>query len=157
DTKVGRLMKKISVLQFSEDRHGIVERSVKLIKQYKGMMERAQENGEAVSPRVEKTTETSTLAMESTIISTVVQPTPMEIDTEITTLESVQSETREVQVDTLASSNNDVTDTSAPAPEAVVAAVAAIVETGAFSVARSSESVEPQENGKSTEPDSTIV
>ncbi|KAF9320874.1 hypothetical protein BG003_004431 [Podila horticola] len=48
DTKIGRLMKKISVLQYSQDRFQIVERSVKLIKQYKAMMEKAQENGEGV-------------------------------------------------------------------------------------------------------------
>jgi len=41
-------MKKISVLQYSQDRFQIVERSVKLIKQYKAMMEKAQENGEGV-------------------------------------------------------------------------------------------------------------
>ncbi|KAG0016245.1 hypothetical protein BGZ80_009348 [Entomortierella chlamydospora] len=49
DTKIGRLMKKISVLQFSRDEHKVVERSIKLIKQYKSMMEKAQENGETVS------------------------------------------------------------------------------------------------------------
>ncbi|KAF9972050.1 hypothetical protein BGZ65_010046, partial [Modicella reniformis] len=45
---------KISALQFSQDPHQIVERSVKLIKQYKNMMEKAHENSEAVNP-LEKT------------------------------------------------------------------------------------------------------
>ncbi|KAG0344617.1 hypothetical protein BG004_004304 [Podila humilis] len=45
DTKIGRLMKKISVLQYSPDRFHIVERSLKLMKQYKAMMVKAQEDG----------------------------------------------------------------------------------------------------------------
>ncbi|GJJ74399.1 hypothetical protein EMPS_06757 [Entomortierella parvispora] len=51
DTKIGRLMKKISCMQFSRDTNHIVERSNKLLRQYKAMMDKALENGGAASPR----------------------------------------------------------------------------------------------------------
>ncbi|KAI8601594.1 hypothetical protein EDD21DRAFT_353539 [Dissophora ornata] len=105
DTKIGRLMKKISALQFSKDSHHIVDRSIKLIKQYKSMMEKAQENGgggEVVSP-IEKSTDVTT-----TPAATEQQPVGI--------IEGMKPQT------------NHVLDVP-PAPEAVVAAVAAIVET----------------------------
>ncbi|KAF9194691.1 hypothetical protein BGZ49_003132 [Haplosporangium sp. Z 27] len=114
DTKIGRLMKKISALQFSQDPRRIVERSVALIKQYKTMMEKAQENGEAVSPS-ERAIEVAT---------------PVETKSEI-------SDQKPIGVDGVVSDgvkplapivSNHVLDVP-PTPEAVVAAVAAIVET----------------------------
>ncbi|KAG0042803.1 hypothetical protein BGZ83_012155 [Gryganskiella cystojenkinii] len=50
DTKIGRLMKKISGMQFSRDQYHIVDRSNKLLQQYKTMMEKAQESGGTASP-----------------------------------------------------------------------------------------------------------
>ncbi|KAF9429381.1 hypothetical protein BGZ76_001377 [Entomortierella beljakovae] len=123
DTKIGRLMKKISVLQFSKDPHRIVERSIKLIKEYKAMMEKAQENGEAVSPS-EKTTETATPV--ETASSTKDQK-PIGVD-------GVISEGVKPEAPIVSSHILDVP----PVPEAVVAAVAAIVETNTLALSESS-------------------
>ncbi|KAG0319368.1 hypothetical protein BGZ99_005139 [Dissophora globulifera] len=127
DTKIGRLMKKISILQFSQDPHQIVDRSVKLIKQYKIMMEKAQENGGAggpVSPS-EQSADASIKAIEDK--ASVVGKKPVGIVegviSEGVVLEGVKPQTP------IASSH--ILDVP-PAPEAVVAAVAAIVETSAL-------------------------
>ncbi|KAF9112969.1 hypothetical protein BGX27_002443 [Mortierella sp. AM989] len=114
DTKIGRLMKKISALQFSQDPRRVVERSVKLIKQYKTMMEKAQENGETASPS-EKATETAT-PVEA--IPAAAEQKPIGVD-------GVLSEGVMPQAPIV---SNHVLDIP-PVPEAVVAAVAAIVET----------------------------
>ncbi|KAI1315123.1 hypothetical protein EDD11_001270 [Mortierella claussenii] len=100
DTKIGRLMKKISALQCSQDPHRIIERSVSLIKQYKGMMERA----DVLTPQESK--------VEAT------EQRPAGID-------KVESEDVTPKTSSVPSHALD----APPAPEAVVAAVAAIVET----------------------------
>ncbi|KAF9953453.1 hypothetical protein BGZ72_005402 [Mortierella alpina] len=114
DTKIGRLMKKISALEFSQDPHHIVERSVKLIKQYKIMMEKAQENGEVIGSTAK--------AAEATgpIKTTVSFPDFKNGDSESAVLSVTKSQQPIVPTHIL-----DVP----PIPEAVVAAVAAIVET----------------------------
>ncbi|KAG0206050.1 hypothetical protein BGX28_002460 [Mortierella sp. GBA30] len=114
DTKVGRLMKKISALQFRQDPHKIVERSMNLIKQYKAMMERAQENGEGLSSAV-KAAETIS-ASTRTIVSF------PEHKTEVATVAATVAATQSPIVPA------HILDVP-PTPAAVVAAVAAIVET----------------------------
>ncbi|KAF9928741.1 hypothetical protein BGZ67_006784 [Mortierella alpina] len=114
DTKIGRLMKKISALQFSQDPHHIVERSIKLIKQYKIMMEKAQENGEGIGS-------TAKAAEATGPIKTTVSFTNFKNgDSESAVLSAAKSQSPIVPTHIL-----DVP----PIPEAVVAAVAAIVET----------------------------
>lgn len=110
-------MKKISVLQFSRDPHQIVDRSVKLIKQYKSMMEKAQENGEAASP-AEKTVETPVATVTPVDKAAIAAQKPVGV-------EGVVSDGVKPQAPIVSSHILDVP----PAPEAVVAAVAAIVGT----------------------------
>ncbi|KAG0276716.1 hypothetical protein BGZ96_003171, partial [Linnemannia gamsii] len=117
ETKIGRLMKKISALQFSRDPHQIVDRSVKLIKQYKSMMEKAQENGEAASP-AEKTVETPVATVTPVDKAAIAAQKPVGV-------EGVVSDGVKPQAPIVSSHILDVP----PAPEAVVAAVAAIVGT----------------------------
>ncbi|KAG0242764.1 hypothetical protein B0O80DRAFT_531899 [Mortierella sp. GBAus27b] len=112
DTKIGRLMKKISVLQFSQDPRRIVERSIKLINQYKSMMEKAQENGGAISP-TEKAADTPASAETKAIIA------------EQKPIEPEGSLANGTKLSTVSSHAVDV----APAPEAAVAVVTTIVET----------------------------
>ncbi|KAF9919294.1 hypothetical protein BX616_009326 [Lobosporangium transversale] len=114
DTKIGRLMKKISALQFSQDPHQIVERSLNLIKQYKSLMEKAQETGESGSP-LEKITDVTT--PKETVLSTLEQKV-------ITTEEDVPGNSR-----ALASDASNHTMDTLPAPAAIVAALTAIVDT----------------------------
>ncbi|KAF9581708.1 hypothetical protein BGW38_001174, partial [Lunasporangiospora selenospora] len=118
DTKIGRLMKKISLLQFSQDQYRIVDRSVQLIRAYKSMMEKAQENGETASP-AERTTDTQ---MTQDVSSTTT------VTTTTTTSSSKVSEPQAASESSAPAPGASTLD-SAPAPEAVVAAVAAIVET----------------------------
>lgn len=103
-------MKKIAALQFSQDPHHIVDRSARLIQTYKALMEKAQENGEGVSP-TERTAQsehahtTTTLAdqkAKSVVLDAVKAPSPL-----------ISSHVLDIP----------------PTPESVVAAVAAIVET----------------------------
>ncbi len=122
-------MKKISALKFSQDQHKIVDRSVKLIKQYKSMMEKAQENGDAVSPTTEKATESSTPIVDATSVVAALEPNA--IGTEQEASEATKPE--EGSTAPLANSNKLYAEPTAPAPEAVVAAVAAIVETNTLS------------------------
>ncbi|KAF9272870.1 hypothetical protein BGZ68_002018 [Mortierella alpina] len=114
DTKIGRLMKKISALEFSQDPHHIVERSIKLIKQYKIMMEKAQENGEGIG----LTTKTAEGAG------------PIKTTVSFTDFKNGGSEPAVLSA---ATSKSPIVPTHIldvpPIPEAVVAAVAAIVET----------------------------
>ncbi|KAF9092893.1 hypothetical protein BGX29_010052 [Mortierella sp. GBA35] len=117
DTKIGRLMKKISALQFSRDPHQIVDRSVKLIKQYKSMMEKAQENGEAASP-ADKGVETTVATVTPVDKAAIAAQKPVGV-------EGVVSDGVKPQAPIVSSHILDVP----PAPEAVVAAVAAIVGT----------------------------
>ncbi|KAF9906088.1 hypothetical protein EC991_000955 [Linnemannia zychae] len=117
ETKIGRLMKKISALQFSRDPHQIVDRSVKLIKQYKSMMEKAQENGEAASP-AEKAVETPVATVTAVDKAAIAAQKPVGV-------EGVVSDGVKPQAPIVSSHILDVP----PAPEAVVAAVAAIVGT----------------------------
>ncbi|KAK3840324.1 MAG: hypothetical protein JOS17DRAFT_726740 [Linnemannia elongata] len=117
ETKIGRLMKKISALQFSRDPHQIVDRSVKLIKQYKSMMEKAQENGEAASP-AEKTVGTPVATVTPVDKAAIAAQKPVGV-------EGVVSDGVKPQAPIVSSHILDVP----PAPEAVVAAVAAIVGT----------------------------
>ncbi|KAF9979062.1 hypothetical protein BGZ65_006749, partial [Modicella reniformis] len=138
DTKIGRLMKKISALQFTQDPHQIVERSVKLIKQYKSMMEKAQENSEAVSP-LEKTAD---VAAPTETKLTVVEQKPIGI--EGTLSEGVKL----AQTSIISSHALDVP----PAPETVVAAVAAIVETNTLVPAEF-----PPSSVESTEAESLLL
>ncbi|KAF9575983.1 hypothetical protein EC968_000946 [Mortierella alpina] len=135
DTKIGRLMKKISALKFSQDQHKIVDRSVKLIKQYKSMMEKAQENGDAVSPTTEKAKDSSTPIVDSTCVVAALEPSV--IGTEQGASEATKPEAGTTAP--LANSNKLYAEPTAPAPEAVVAAVAAIVETNTLSPTPSSE------------------
>ncbi|KAF9915777.1 hypothetical protein BX616_005383 [Lobosporangium transversale] len=128
DTKIGRLMKKISALQFSQDPHKIVERSVKLIKQYKSMMEKAQEHGEILNTSVDKGTESSTPVTETAPVVADKNSNAAEAEHEMATAP-------------LANSNNNISDPSAPAPEAVMAAMAAIV--GTSTVDPPASSIEP--------------
>ncbi|KAF9978357.1 hypothetical protein BGZ73_002740 [Actinomortierella ambigua] len=172
ETKIGRLMKKISDLQFSSDVHHIVERSLKLIKKYKAMMEKAQEAGEIGSPATKSieasatpsetvpagseqpiaasssstssSTEAPKIEADSTLVAAVVTTTAT-----TTTITAVEA-TPAAPVATEALSNGAVTasdaatgklvpdvhsggvssndlHSTAPAPEAVVAAVAAMV------------------------------
>ncbi|KAF9190556.1 hypothetical protein BGZ51_008494 [Haplosporangium sp. Z 767] len=114
DTKIGRLMKKISVLQFSRDPHRIVERSVTLIKQYKSMMEKAQGSAGTVSP-TDKGLETVTSV---SVTSSITGNKPIGV-------EGVVSGGVTPHAPIVSSHILDVP----PVPEAVVAAVAAIVET----------------------------
>ncbi|KAI1307357.1 hypothetical protein EDD11_004504 [Mortierella claussenii] len=145
DTKIGRLMKKISALNFGRDEHKIVQRSVKLIKQYKGMMEKAQENGETVSPSAEKTTELSTPVVESTSVEAIQETGVPEVEPSSS-------------IAPLSNSNKHITEPSAPAPEAVVAAVAAIVETNtAFPPVKSAESSGNLEEHQGTQSESIFV
>lgn len=154
-------MKKISVLQCGRDQHKIIERSVKLIKQYKSMMEKAQENGvvvgsadktnEASSPVVESTSlvatsTTSTTSTTAMSISTAVPAGTMEAQVSV---EGINCETR--QVTTLETTDKVITN-PAPAPEAVVAAVAAIVETNTLPSAPSSVPLESQMEIESSMP-----
>ncbi|KAF9202116.1 hypothetical protein BGZ49_007680 [Haplosporangium sp. Z 27] len=139
DTKIGRLMKKISALQFSRDDHNVVERSIKLIKQYKTMMEKAQENGggEAV----------------------VASPVKSEV-TAVPTKTLVVTGANADQTSTnasLANSNKNGVDPFAPAPEAVVAAVAAIVETDTVPEVSSSLPIQSQDNVELTKAENTTV
>ncbi|KAG0378741.1 MAG: hypothetical protein J3R72DRAFT_451184 [Linnemannia gamsii] len=117
ETKIGRLMKKISALQFSRDPHQIVDRSVKLIKQYKSMMEKAMENGEAASP-AEKAVETPVATVTPVDKAAIAAQKPVGV-------EGVVSDGVKPQAPIVSSHILDVP----PAPEAVVAAVAAIVGT----------------------------
>ncbi|KAG0234630.1 hypothetical protein BGW42_006381 [Actinomortierella wolfii] len=172
ETKIGRLMKKISVLQFSSDVHHIVERSLKLIKKYKAMMEKAQEAGEIGSPVVKSVeasatpsettqavvSEQQTAASSSSMSSNSEAPAAPKIEadaaavnatttvTEVSSSTTVTTSVTEVTNNgTMATSQaptdkltpavhtggvntNDLHNT-APAPEAVVAAVAAMVGT----------------------------
>ncbi|KAF9151341.1 hypothetical protein BGX21_005429, partial [Mortierella sp. AD011] len=114
DTKIGRLMKKISALQFSQDPRRIVERSVKLIKQYKTMMEKAQENGEAASPS-DKATE----------VTAPVETKPVVADQKLVAVEEVTSENVKPQAPSVSNHVSDVPPTS----QATVVAAATIVET----------------------------
>ncbi|CAO3566579.1 unnamed protein product [Mortierella alpina] len=123
DTKIGRLMKKISALEFSHDPHHIVERSIKLIKQYKVMMEKAQENGEGIGS-------TAKAAEATGPIKTTVSFTDFKNgDSESALLSKAKSQSPVVPTHIL-----DVP----PIPEAVVAAVAAIVETDTLPLSSSS-------------------
>ncbi|KAF9102735.1 hypothetical protein BGX27_010868 [Mortierella sp. AM989] len=139
DTKIGRLMKKISALQFSRDEHKVVERSIKLIKQYKTMMEKALENGgemSAVKPAEVTPPHRAALPEAS-----------------ITGANPAQTSTHAP----LANSNKNGVDPAAPAPEAVVAAVAAIVETNTFSATPPLMSIQPQESVEPTRAENTAV
>ncbi|KAF9361197.1 hypothetical protein BGX34_007284 [Mortierella sp. NVP85] len=159
DTKIGRLMKKISVLQCSRDQHKIIERSIKLIKQYKSMMEKAQENGVIMGFSGEKTNDVS--AVESTTVVTAAVSTTSTVTTSTTaavvtaaptaSMEEQRAPTEDMICDLPSTSEiNDKimaepaapvsASTSAPAPEAVVAAVAAIVETNTLPTAPPSDS-----------------
>ncbi|KAK3805740.1 MAG: hypothetical protein J3Q66DRAFT_359607 [Benniella sp.] len=158
DTKIGRLMKKISVLQCSRDQHKIIERSIKLIKQYKSMMEKAQENGVIMGFSGEKTNDVS--AVESTTVTaavstttTVATSTTAAVVTAVPTasMEEQRAPTEDMICDLPSTSEiNDKimadptapasASTPAPAPEAVVAAVAAIVETNTLPTAPTSDS-----------------
>lgn len=113
DTKIGRLMKKIAALQFSQDPHHIVDRSARLIQTYKALMEKAQENGEGSSPTERQTG----------------LDLPAHADSRLAGLDhkpkSVASEAVNTQLPLI---TNHVLDVP-PTPESVVAAVAAIVET----------------------------
>ncbi|KAG0365444.1 hypothetical protein BGZ54_006521 [Gamsiella multidivaricata] len=130
DTKIGRLMKKISALQFSQDPHQIVDRSVKLIKQYKSMMEKAQENGEAVSP-AEKVAD----------VPTPIETKPATTEQKPVGAEGVISEGVKPQAPIV---SNHILDVP-PAPEAVVAAVAAIVETNTLTQSEITQTIETTE------------
>ncbi|KAG0264793.1 hypothetical protein BG011_006066 [Mortierella polycephala] len=112
DTKIGRLMKKISVLQFSRDPHRIVERSVALIKQYKSMMEKAQGSAGTASPTDKKPESVAP------VTSSITGNKPIGV-------EGVVSGGVTPHAPIVSSHILDVP----PVPEAVVAAVAAIVET----------------------------
>ncbi|KAG0016863.1 hypothetical protein BGZ80_008850 [Entomortierella chlamydospora] len=114
DTKIGRLMKKISALQFSQDPRRIVERSVKLIKQYKTMMEKAQENGEAASPSDKATEVTAPVETKLAVA-----------DQKLVAVEGVTSENVKPQAPNVSNHVSDVP----PAPQATVVAAATIVET----------------------------
>ncbi|ORZ10965.1 hypothetical protein BCR41DRAFT_356837 [Lobosporangium transversale] len=115
DTKIGRLMKKISALQFSQDPHKIVERS-------------AQEHGEILNTSVDKGTESSTPVTETAPVVADKNSNAAEAEHEMATAP-------------LANSNNNISDPSAPAPEAVMAAMAAIV--GTSTVDPPASSIEP--------------
>ncbi|KAG0056624.1 hypothetical protein BGZ83_004149 [Gryganskiella cystojenkinii] len=110
DTKIGRLMKKIAALHFSQDPHRIVDRSARLIQTYKALMEKAQENGEGASPT------------ERTVQS----------EHALTTTTMPDQKSKAAMHDTVKSPSplisSHVLDVP-PTPESVVAAVAAIVET----------------------------
>ncbi|KAF9561385.1 hypothetical protein EC968_005769 [Mortierella alpina] len=114
DTKIGRLMKKISVLEFSQDSHHIVERSINLIKQYKTMMEKAQENGEGIGSTAKASEATG----------------PIKTTVSFADFKNGDSESALLNV---AKSQSPIIPTHIldvpPIPETVVAAVAAIVET----------------------------
>ncbi|GJJ75106.1 hypothetical protein EMPS_07464 [Entomortierella parvispora] len=113
DTKIGRLMKKIAALQFSQDPHHIVDRSVRLIQTYKALMEKAQESGEGSSP-TERTVDPELLAHE---------------DSKVATLDQKPRSSTHEQPTFI---SNHILDIP-PTPESVVAAVAAIVETNTLS------------------------
>ncbi|KAG0234450.1 hypothetical protein B0O80DRAFT_236286 [Mortierella sp. GBAus27b] len=169
DTKIGRLMKKISVLQCSRDQHKIIERSIKLIKQYKSMMEKAQENGAIVSVSMDKTNEASSPVVETSSATIVVASTTTTTTTTsaVATVTAVPTSTTEVQApvvgtDSEVSSEQVVTvsettekvttELTAPTPTSVPApeAVAAVVETNTLPAAPSTASTEAQaENGSS--------
>ncbi|KAF9948278.1 hypothetical protein BGZ70_002280, partial [Mortierella alpina] len=123
DTKIGRLMKKISALEFSQDPHHIVERSIKLIKQYKIMMEKAQENGEGIGSTAKVAEATG----------------PIKTTVSFTDFKNGNSESAVLSV---AKSQSPIVSTHIldvpPIPEAVVAAVAAIVETDTLPLNNSS-------------------
>ncbi|KAF8924286.1 hypothetical protein BGZ58_001962 [Dissophora ornata] len=157
DTKIGRLMKKISNLQFSRDQHKIVERSVKLIKQYKVLMEEALENGgdHHTSTQIVKNTvealaapAVESLSVVSTITNTAQTQSSSVSGVEKTTSETIRVGETVSATAPLANSNKHVPDRSAPTPEAVVAAVAAIVETSTLSTNTTDTTTAPS----STEP-----
>ncbi|KAF9334943.1 hypothetical protein BG006_001178 [Podila minutissima] len=132
DTKIGRLMKKISCLQFSHDQHHIVDRSLKLIKLYKSMME-AHANGEHSSHGVTSEPPSHT-AISTTLASTGQKGgNVQDVHTDVSLSLNKSPESL------LAS--KEVTP-SGPAPEAVVAAVAAIVGGDTFPP------IEPPKNPK---------
>ncbi|KAG0033097.1 hypothetical protein BGZ82_006251 [Podila clonocystis] len=116
DTKIGRLMKKISCLQFSHDQHHIVDRSLKLIKSYKSMME-AHANGEHSSHGVTSEPPDHTSGQKGGNI----QDVHMDVSPSLNTLPESSLAPKEISV-----------APSGPAPEAVVAAVAAIVGADTF-------------------------
>lgn len=122
DTKIGRLMKKISCLQFSQDQHHIVDRSLKLIKSYKSLMEA--HNGEHSSHGT--TSEPNNTTILTSLTSTEekggnVQDAPTDISPSLNT-----------SPESLLNSKEAPIAPSGPAPEAVVAAVAAIVGADTF-------------------------
>ncbi|KAF9159113.1 hypothetical protein DFQ26_006911 [Actinomortierella ambigua] len=134
ETKIGRLMKKISDLQFSSDVHHIVERSLKLIKKYKAMMEKAQESGEIGSPATKS-----------------VEATPSE---------TVQASVPEQQI--VASSSSTSSSSEAPVaskveaePAAVVAVVATTTATTAASTIEAPVTSEALNNGTMTTSEAT--
>ncbi|KAG0317404.1 hypothetical protein BGZ99_006329 [Dissophora globulifera] len=175
DTKIGRLMKKISALQASQDPHKVVERSVKLIKQYKLMMEKAQENGgdaAVASWGADKAGEGTTpvLGASSVVSSNTaqVQSTPIS-DADQTMTEAVRVGETVSLSEALANSNKHAAVSPAPpAPEAVVAAVAAIVETNSLATTmvtgattttetESSETIQVQETIKASTAERAVV
>lgn len=133
-------MKKISVLQCSRDQHKIIERSVKLIKQYKSMMEKAQENGivmglsgvnEASSPVVESTfassttTTTTTTTTTATFVATAALAGTIEGQQALTAAEGMNCEASGELATTMKTTDKVITDpvpaapasASAPPPE----------------------------------------
>ncbi|KAF9346880.1 hypothetical protein BGX26_001617 [Mortierella sp. AD094] len=129
DTKIGRLMKKISALQFSRDEHKVVERSIKLIKQYKTMMEKAQENGETVSVSTAKPVEVTPLVAKALVVP------GAGANTEQTSTNAP-----------LANSNTNG-----------VAAVATIMESNTVPVAPTSLAIQPKEDVEPAKAENTAV
>ncbi|KAF9411167.1 hypothetical protein BGZ94_001423, partial [Podila epigama] len=157
DTKIGRLMKKISYLQFSHDQHNIVNRSLKLIKYYKSMME-AHANGEnapypSAALAIQNEAHTGTTSESAAATTTTTTTTTTTVSSSISMAEEVKHVGGDVgsavvhKLDAASPSSLAVTApapieatteaavvakeepvVAAPAPEAVVAAVAAIVD-----------------------------
>lgn len=117
-------MKKISCLQFSQDQYHIMDRSLKLIKSYKNLMEAHANGGEHLSHGT--TSEPNNTTISTSLTSTgekggKVQDAHTDISPSLNTSPESLPNSKEAPI-----------APSGPAPEAVVAAVAAIVGADTF-------------------------